>query len=205
MRAIRESRKDQKAEYDRLRRQEKADELRQQKRDYYAKNKEVLIQRSYERYHANAESILEKQRRDYYANLQESRRKARESSKRDREKNPEKVAARRKRWKSKNIDKVRAKAHRRRAKIKGAGGYHTEQDITRIYDKQDGKCLYCGCDLNGSYHLDHFIPIAHSGWNDPDNLVCACAKCNLNKGAKSPYSWPKWNGALPVEWKGRLL
>ncbi|WP_159467978.1 hypothetical protein [Dyadobacter sp. 3J3] len=27
-----------------------------------------------------------------------------------------------------------------------------------IYDKFDGKCAYCGCDLNGKFHIDEIEP-----------------------------------------------
>jgi hypothetical protein len=32
-------------------------------------------------------------------------------------------------------------------------------------------------------HVDHVIPVAVGGHNDPDNLVASCADCNLGKSA----------------------
>lgn len=122
-----------------------------------------------------------------------------------REKNRARLRINNLRWSRQNWHKTRAASERWRVRIKTAEGTHTAEDIRRIFDMQGGKCLYCGCELDSKYHLDHFIPLVHGGWNTSDNLVCACPDCNLSKGSKTPYSWPKWNGALPVEWKGRLL
>lgn len=70
-----------------------------------------------------------------------------------------------------------------------------------IYDKSDGHCWYCGCDLVKGWHADHVIPIRRykdfritdegvehfTTCENPeldtiDNLVPACRSCNLFKG-----------------------
>jgi len=45
------------------------------------------------------------------------------------------------------------------------------------------KCAYCGAPAE---HIDHVIPRSQGGTDDPRNLVPACAKCNLTKGARTP-------------------
>ena len=60
----------------------------------------------------------------------------------------------------------------------------------KIYEKSNGHCWYCGCDISSrKWHVDHFDPIFR-GWKDkPDragedtfnNLVPACVECNLFK------------------------
>ena len=45
------------------------------------------------------------------------------------------------------------------------------------------KCVYCGAP---AAHMDHLVPKAQGGTDDPANLVPACAKCNLTKGARTP-------------------
>jgi hypothetical protein len=49
--------------------------------------------------------------------------------------------------------------------------------------KRDGfRCVYCGATPNdGPQHVDHVIPVAEGGTDDPANLVTACASCNLGK------------------------
>jgi len=54
------------------------------------------------------------------------------------------------------------------------------------------KCVYCGvahnsCRPDGTRVkcvVDHVIPLARGGTNDPDNLVFCCEKCNREKGTE---------------------
>lgn len=46
-------------------------------------------------------------------------------------------------------------------------------------------CRYCGRKPpDVVLHVDHVTPVSSGGGNDPDNLVAACAECNLGKGDK---------------------
>ena len=142
------------------------------------------------RYRAeNPDKVRERQKRWYAENHD----KVRESHKRWRAENPDKKRGSDKQWQANNPDKVKAKTHRRRARIMSAGGSFTAADIAAIRVAQADRCWYCGKRLHGKGHIDHFIPLAKGGTNDPGNLRLACASCNLRKGA-----------ALPTE-LGRLL
>jgi len=45
------------------------------------------------------------------------------------------------------------------------------------------RCIYCG----GAWEvMDHFIPTALGGSDDPSNMVPACDRCNSAKGAQHP-------------------
>lgn len=56
--------------------------------------------------------------------------------------------------------------------------------------EQDDKCAYCGMPIVGNeYHVDHFLPIKLDGAHMRQNLVIACPKCNLSKGAKHPIAF----------------
>lgn len=48
-------------------------------------------------------------------------------------------------------------------------------------------CAYCGA--TGSLHWEHIIPVSVGGPDSIDNMVRACAPCNLEKGARDPYQW----------------
>lgn len=52
-------------------------------------------------------------------------------------------------------------------------------------------CAYCGAP---STHLEHCTPLIRGGWHQADNLVSACASCNLRKGQKTVLEflglWP---------------
>ena len=73
------------------------------------------------------------------------------------------------------------------------------------------KCRYCGIELR--YYvgcggkdqacLDHIIPKANGGTNNPDNLALCCRSCNSMKGKKSLeefrylMAWKNAAGAMP--------
>lgn len=56
-----------------------------------------------------------------------------------------------------------------------------------IFAKSEGKCHYCGTalTLDGRWHIEHKMPRALMGGNDPSNLVASCAPCNHKKRDKT--------------------
>lgn len=58
-------------------------------------------------------------------------------------------------------------------------------------------CRYCGKTFP-TYHVDHVFPKSRGGADTMDNLVLACAPCNMAKGAQTPTEWlgsPPWRNA----------
>jgi hypothetical protein len=52
----------------------------------------------------------------------------------------------------------------------------------KVYLMFDGKCAYCGEDINfRSFVIDHITPIARGGSNKIDNLFPSCNDCNACK------------------------
>ena len=51
-----------------------------------------------------------------------------------------------------------------------------------IYKRDNNKCQYCGA--TRSLTIDHVIPRSKGGQDTWDNLVVACASCNVKKGDK---------------------
>ena len=53
---------------------------------------------------------------------------------------------------------------------------------TRKYVRKRDKntCFYCGV-KSTKITIDHVIPKSKGGTDDPDNLVCACERCNQLK------------------------
>lgn len=86
--------------------------------------------------------------------------------------------------------------HARRAKLRGAAGKFTRQDIERIFQAQKGRCAWCHCPLGSKFHRDHRIPLAKGGSNDPGNIELLCAVCNIRKHDKDPIDWANMNGKL---------
>ncbi len=162
---------------------------RKQARDWYWDNLEYAREYNKQYYADNRERELERikrnrirfqaQRRQYNAVYHAEHREHLKEKQRE--------------WKLANPEKVRrykkvAKA-RRRARIHANGGSFTAADVQAQYEAQEGRCFYCGITLHDKYHIDHYIPLKHGGSNWPENIVCACADCNLSKSDKLPWEF----------------
>lgn len=58
----------------------------------------------------------------------------------------------------------------------------------RIFTRDNWSCRYCGASQE-PLHCDHVIAVSRGGSHADDNLVTACAPCNLSKGSKSLAEW----------------
>ena len=56
-----------------------------------------------------------------------------------------------------------------------------------IKNQWDHKCAYCGSTEKLS--LDHIIPQCKGGSNHVNNVLCACTKCNADKGHEDWIIW----------------
>ena len=59
-----------------------------------------------------------------------------------------------------------------------------------IISRDGKKCRYCGT-TKGPFHIDHVLPRSRGGSDSHENLVVACAACNMSKGARTPEEWLK--------------
>jgi hypothetical protein len=58
--------------------------------------------------------------------------------------------------------------------------------VKREVQERDGNiCQYCG-DGEGPFHFDHVLPWSRGGCDTVENLVVACASCNLSKSDRTP-------------------
>lgn len=56
-----------------------------------------------------------------------------------------------------------------------------------ILARDEHRCQYCGRRLPASQlSLDHVIPRSRGGETTWDNVVCACLRCNVKKGGRTP-------------------
>jgi hypothetical protein len=57
----------------------------------------------------------------------------------------------------------------------------------KIFDASEGKCHYCATalTLDGKWHIEHKMPRALMGGNEPSNLVASCTSCNFKKRDKT--------------------
>ena len=85
--------------------------------------------------------------------------------------------------------KKRSRDLNRRALQRSADGKITKDVINEVLTRYSGKCAYCGMELNGSYTIDHKIPLSRGGCNKIENLALACRKCNCKKNDKTDYEY----------------
>jgi 5-methylcytosine-specific restriction endonuclease McrA len=95
-----------------------------------------------------------------------------------------------------NPEVFRANARNRKARVRGAKGKHTKEDVLALYEAQYGKCIYCTAKLGQKYHVDHVIPIVLGGSNDKSNLQLLCPPCNLSKRSAHPIDFAQRLGLL---------
>jgi len=65
----------------------------------------------------------------------------------------------------------------------------TEVKLNRrnIFARDKNKCQYCGKrQPTSELSLDHVIPRSMGGKTAWENIVCACASCNVKKGGRTP-------------------
>lgn len=146
------------------------------KRDWKRANRQRLAESTKVWYQTNKESIRVRRRKWYLANADHAKAYAKE-------------------WDAANPERHKvtqsAAQHRRRARKLGNGGNHTNADLAAIRAAQTDNhgrliCWLCGKPIKGTPHIDHFIPLAKGGTNDPGNLHYTHGTCNQSKGAKLP-------------------
>ncbi len=57
-----------------------------------------------------------------------------------------------------------------------------------LFARDQNRCQYCGKRYSTSeLSLDHVIPRSQGGLNTWENIVCACIRCNVKKGGRTPH------------------
>lgn len=56
-----------------------------------------------------------------------------------------------------------------------------------LFARDHNRCQYCGRRYPTSeLSLDHIVPRSQGGLNTWENIVCACVRCNVRKGGRTP-------------------
>jgi 5-methylcytosine-specific restriction endonuclease McrA len=56
-----------------------------------------------------------------------------------------------------------------------------------IFARDHNQCQYCGKKFPTSeLSLDHIVPRSQGGGSTWENIVCACVRCNVRKGGRTP-------------------
>lgn len=56
----------------------------------------------------------------------------------------------------------------------------------KVFAQKGSQCAYCGRDAS---QVDHIIPRSKGGDDSLSNLCPCCARCNVEKGARTPEEW----------------
>lgn len=89
-------------------------------------------------------------------------------------------------------DKRHELTHRKRAEQYGVE--HTPYSRSEILARWGHRCAYCNAPAS---HMDHVQPLSRGGADAEHNMLPACARCNLTKGAKTLAEWAEGFGAEP--------
>ena len=69
-----------------------------------------------------------------------------------------------------------------------------------LFARDQNRCQYCGKRFASSeLSLDHVIPRSQGGTNAWENIVCACIRCNVRKGGRTPHQAHLKLIGLPVK------
>lgn len=64
---------------------------------------------------------------------------------------------------------------------------HVKLNRRNLFARDGNRCQYCGRRFPTSeLSLDHVIPRSQGGDNSWENIVCACVRCNVRKGGRTP-------------------
>ena len=78
----------------------------------------------------------------------------------------------------------------------------SKSDREKVRGMFDGRCAYCGGQLGERWHADHVEPVIRMGWlgrppvapenHRIENIMPACAPCNISKGSMQLETWRGW-------------
>ncbi len=135
------------------------------------------------RYHKNKVSILH-QKKEYYLNNITN-------IKEYRNKNKTRAKKVRKIYSSLEVNRVKDRVRQKERKaIKKSTSDKTitVETLDILLKAQNNKCYHCGCSLDKTKHLDHYVPLNKGGTHSITNVVWSCVYCNTSKKDTMPIT-----------------
>lgn len=80
-------------------------------------------------------------------------------------------------------DRLERQTRRRGISVNAEGSF-TETEVRALYEKQNGKCVYCPTMLGDTFDRDHITPLVRGGSNYIANIQLLCPSCNRKKHDK---------------------
>lgn len=103
--------------------------------------------------------------------------------------NREKINKAHSEYKKKNRDYFNVYEQKRRSRQKKLAASFTYKDWQSVLNTFDHSCAYCGSATE--IQQEHYIPVASGGAYTKDNIIPACATCNMSKNDKNIIVWYK--------------
>jgi len=159
-------------------------------------NKERLRQKRKERYEANKEEMRERARQWREANPEyqkkyfrvyylENKARLKQHMRQYYEANKERMNEQARQHYQANKERFLEYGRNRRARVRGAQGKHSFEEIWQMLEDQAHMCAYCEIPLMGAFQVDHMLPLFRGGSNDWSNLAITCQRCNYRKRTKT--------------------
>jgi 5-methylcytosine-specific restriction endonuclease McrA len=104
-------------------------------------------------------------------------------------------------WNKDHPGPAQARGNRRRARRRGAVGFHTSDEWKALQAAHGGLCAYCR--LRPGVTKDHIVPLSRGGSDWIENIAPACRSCNARKRDLSVRDFvneiqrrqsPEWRG-----------
>lgn len=169
---------------------------------YYQKNRAKLLARETERARKRYAADKGKKLATNRAWAERNKDRQKELCARWEREHAEQRKQQRREWYLANKEHVFIKVSGRRARLLKLGGAtksahrdYPKGFIQELKIKQRGRCAACRTVLS-RHHIDHIIPLAAGGDNEPSNLQLLCPPCNLSKGTQHPVAFMQKRGFL---------
>lgn len=154
------------------------------------KNKDHLRAYDHAKYRDDIEKSRAESRAYYHRNSATMREQSRQWHANNREKATELTRA----WYVANPGKEAEFRQRRRARLHGAEGSFTADDIAAIRAIQKERCACCK--KKKALAIDHIQAISRGGSNNPSNLQLLCKSCNSSKRDRDAIEFMQSKGFL---------
>lgn len=74
----------------------------------------------------------------------------------------------------------------------------SKDERQKVYTKCNGRCAYCGCELEyKDMQVDHVIPLKRGGKDDIKNMLPACRSCNHYKATLTAEEYREYVSKIP--------
>jgi 5-methylcytosine-specific restriction endonuclease McrA len=188
------------------------EKARQRQRDYYNKNLDAVKASNKKSREKNREKLLEGKKAWYesvkdtpefkakqaaYIEATKERKRQYDKEYRRRPEVADRLLSRAKRWAKNNPEKRAAvvRNYRDKRRAQEESGVSTAE-LAEWTQRQKKVCYWCGGKCAEDFHVDHYVPLSKGGPHELENLVIACAPCNLRKNAKDPLEFAQEVGRL---------